>query len=89
MCLAVPGRVVSVEGSDPLLRQGKVEFGGIRKRVNLSLVPDAGVGDWVLVHVGVALNQLDEHEARRTLDYLREMGDLEELATDEPMEPPR
>ena len=87
MCLAVPGRVIEIEGSDPLLRHGKVEFGGIRKGVNLSLVPEVEVGDWVLVHVGVALNRLDPHEARRTLDYLREMGDLAEL-DDEPAEAP-
>jgi len=87
MCLAVPGRVVSVEESDPVLRHGKVQFGGIRKIVNLSLVPDVGVGDWVLVHVGVALHQVDEHEARRTLSYLRKMGDLAELEHDSPAEP--
>ena len=79
MCLAVPGRVVSIEGVDPLLRAGRVDFGGIVKEVNLSCVPDARVGDYVLVHVGLALSIVDEAEAREVFGYLKRMGDLAEL----------
>ena len=80
MCLAVPGRILSIEGDDPVLRAGKVDFAGIHKRVNLSCVPDARVGDYVLVHVGFALSTIDEVEAVKVFAYLREMGDLAELA---------
>lgn len=76
MCLAVPGRILSIEGDDPLLRAGRVDFAGVVKRVNLACVPVAKVGDHVLVHVGVAIGVVDEDEARRTLEYLKGMGDL-------------
>jgi hydrogenase expression/formation protein HypC len=79
MCLAVPGRLVSIEGDDPLLRAGRVDFAGIVKRVNLAYVPDAVVGDFVLVHVGFAISKVDEEEAARVLSYLSAMGDLAEL----------
>lgn len=79
MCLAVPGQLKSIEGSDPLLRSGSVEFGGITKRVNLACVPEARVGDYVLVHVGMAISKIDEEEARRVFEYLEQMGDLAEL----------
>jgi hydrogenase expression/formation protein HypC len=79
MCLAVPGRIVSLEGDDPLLRTGRVDFAGVVKVVNLAYVPEADVGDYVLVHVGFALNTIDEAEARQVFEYLREMGELAEL----------
>jgi len=79
MCLAVPGRIVSVEESDPLLRRGRVNFGGIVKEANLAYVPEARVGDYVIVHVGFALSVVDEEEAERVFDYLREMDELGEL----------
>jgi len=79
MCLAVPGRIVTIEGADPVLRTGKVDFAGISKNVNLSFVPEAQIGDFVLVHVGVAISTIDESEAGRVFEYLREMGDLAEL----------
>lgn len=79
MCLAVPGRILSIEGDDPILRAGRVDFAGIVKRVNLSYVPEAQVGDFVLVHVGFAISQVDEAEAAQVFSYLREMGDLAEL----------
>ena len=84
MCLAVPGKVVSIKGEDPLLRMGTVDFGGIRKDINLSFVPDAEVGDYVLVHVGFALNTIDEREADRVFQYLDEMAELGELEDGEP-----
>jgi hydrogenase expression/formation protein HypC len=79
MCLAVPGRILEIEGEDPLLRSGRVDFAGIIKRVNLSYVPDAKPGDFVLVHVGFAISTVDEEEAGKVFSYLKEMGDLEEL----------
>ena len=79
MCLAVPGRLLDVEGADPLLRSGDVSFGGTVRRVNLAYVPEAKVGDYVLVHVGFAINIIDEAEAEKVFEYLREMGDLDEL----------
>jgi hydrogenase expression/formation protein HypC len=79
MCLAVPGKVISIEGDDPILRAGKVNFGGVIKQVNLSYVPEAKVGDYVIVHVGFALSVVDEEEAMRVFEYLRSMDDLEEL----------
>ncbi|MCC7031298.1 MAG: HypC/HybG/HupF family hydrogenase formation chaperone [Acidobacteria bacterium] len=79
MCLAVPGKILEIDGDDPLLRSGRVDFAGIQKRVNLSYVPDARVGDYVLVHVGFAISTVDEAEAAQVLEYLRTMGDLSEL----------
>jgi hydrogenase expression/formation protein HypC len=79
MCLAVPGKILSVAGDEPLARAGKVSFGGIVKHVNLSFVPEAGVGDYVIVHVGCAISRLDEGEAQRVFEYLREMNELGEL----------
>jgi hydrogenase expression/formation protein HypC len=86
MCLAVPGKLVSIAGEDPLLRMGTVDFGGIKKDVNLSFVPEADVGDYVLVHVGFALNTIDEEEAIRVFQYLDDMGELGELEDGEPTE---
>ena len=72
MCLAVPGQVLSIEGDDPLLRQGRVAFAGIVKEANLAYVPEAKPGDYVLVHAGFAIAVIDEVEALRTLAYLAE-----------------
>ena len=80
MCLAIPGKILSIDSqSDASLRSAKVSFGGISKQVNLSMVPEAKKGDYVLVHVGVAISIVDEKEAALTLQYLRRMGELEEL----------
>lgn len=79
MCLAVPGRIVTLEGADPIRRTAKVDFAGITKTVNLGFVPEARIGDFVLVHVGVAISTIDADEARKVFEYLREMGDLAEL----------
>ena len=78
MSLAVPGRLISITGID-LECTGKVNFGGVTKEVNLAYVPEAQVGDYVIVHVGFALSRIDEDEARRVFDYLEEMGELGEL----------
>jgi hydrogenase expression/formation protein HypC len=70
MCLAVPGKIVSInENSDTLLRTAKVSFGGILKEVSLAYVPEAQIGEYVIVHVGFALSVLDEVEAQTTLKY--------------------
>ena len=79
MCLAVPGKLLEITGDDPDFRTGRVSFGGVVKNVSLALVPEAKVDDYVLVHVGVALNIVDEQEAAEVFDYLREMGELAEL----------
>ena len=79
MCLAVPGRVVEiVDGGDIAFRVGKVDFGGIRKEVNLAYTPEAEVGKYVLVHVGFAISVVDEAEAQRIFRYLEELGLLQE-----------
>ncbi len=79
MCLAVPGKITSISGEDPLNRTGKIDFGGIIKEANLAYVPEANVGDYVIVHVGFAISRLDEEEANKVFEYLREMEDLSEL----------
>ncbi|HEY3284784.1 MAG TPA: HypC/HybG/HupF family hydrogenase formation chaperone [Armatimonadota bacterium] len=84
MCLAVPGKITSITEGDPLTRSGKVSFGGILKDVNLAYVPEATVGDYVVVHVGFALSTLDEAEAQRVFQYLQEMDELGELVDSAP-----
>jgi len=79
MCLAIPGKITTVTGDDPLWRVGKVDFGGIQKDVNLACVPEANVGDYVIVHVGFALSKVDESEANEVFEYLRQMEGLSEL----------
>jgi hydrogenase expression/formation protein HypC len=79
MCLAVPGKIISIEGTDPIFRCGKVNFGGIQKQINLAYVPEAKVGDYVLVHVGFAISTIDEAEAQEVFEYLRQIEELSEL----------
>ena len=74
MCLAVPGQLLSVEGNDPLTRQGRVSFAGLVKQANLAYVPDVKIGDYVLVHAGFAIAVIDQAEALKTLEYLGELG---------------
>ncbi|MGD1081086.1 MAG: HypC/HybG/HupF family hydrogenase formation chaperone [Candidatus Sulfotelmatobacter sp.] len=79
MCLAVPGRVVEImDDGDIAFRRGRVDFGGIRKDVNLAYTPEAVVGKYVLVHVGFAISVIDEDEAQRIFKYLEEIGRLKE-----------
>ncbi len=80
MCLAIPGKILSVTDGDPLMRMGKVSFGGIVKEVNLAYVPEASVGDYVVVHVGFAISKLDESEAQQVFQYLEKMDELVELS---------
>jgi len=79
MCLAVPGTIVSIAEAQSLMRSARVDFGGIVKEVSLAYVPDAQVGDYVIVHVGFALSIVDEHEAARVFEYLRSMDELRQL----------
>lgn len=79
MCLAVPGKIISIEDRDSVFRSGKVNFGGTVKKINLAYVPEAEVGDFVLVHVGFAISTIDEAEAKQVFEYLREIGELAQL----------
>lgn len=79
MCLAVPGKLLSVTGGEDLDRTGKVSFGGVIKEVSLACLPEAKVGDYVIVHVGFALSVVDEVEAEAVFAYLQQMDELNEL----------
>ncbi len=83
MCLAIPGKIVEIERDvQPVM--AKVSFGGIQKRICLEWLPDAGVGDYVLVHVGFAISKMNEQEALETLKLLEEIeGAYKELEGDE------
>ena len=78
MCLAVPGKIISIDESNSELKMAKVNFGGVSKDVCIQWLDDVNIGDYVLVHVGFALNKVDEKDAEETLRILREMGDIEE-----------
>jgi len=76
MCLAVPGKIISIEGENSLEKKGKIDFSGIQKEVNLAYVSESKIGDYVIVHAGFAISQVDEEEAQKTLEYLSEIDDL-------------
>ena len=76
MCLAVPGKIETIAEAGPLMRVARVDFGGVVREVNLACVPEAAVGDYVLVHVGFALSVIDPAEAERIFGYLREIEAL-------------
>lgn len=85
MCLAIPGKVLSVTNDDPLMRAARVDFGGIVKEINLAYTPEVGLGDYVLVHVGFAITVIDEAEAARVFEHLERIGEIEaELASGPP-----
>jgi len=77
MCLALPGRVVELFGTDPLERTARVSFGGVSRKISLAFTPEAELGDFVLVHVGVAIAILDEEEAQSSLAAFAELEALE------------
>lgn len=78
MCLAVPGELVEIcDSGDELTRVGRVSFGGVLKEVSLAYTPEARIGDYVLVHVGFAIQTINEAEAKRTLELIRELRDTE------------
>lgn len=79
MCLSIPGKLIEISAElDETFRTGKVSFDGLLKEVNLTMVPEANVGDYVLVHVGAAIGVIDEDEAKKTFDLLKRMGELED-----------
>ncbi len=82
MCLAIPGKVEKITGDlDDTFRTGLVAFGEVRKDVNLFMVPEVQVNDYVLVHVGVAISIIDEEEAKKTFDLLEKLGETDELGS--------
>ena len=83
MCLGVPGQIEEITDPNRLTRTGKVRFGGVVKEVNLSLVEEAGVADYVIVHAGFGISVIDAEEAKRVFNYLKEIGELEEFAEEE------
>jgi hydrogenase expression/formation protein HypC len=78
MCLAVPGKIVSIEDSDPLFRSGKVDFAGIVKQVSLACVPEAKSGDYILVHAGFAISIIDEAQASEVFQFLQKMDEAQD-----------
>ena len=81
MCLGIPGKVAETYQQNDL-PMAKVEFGGIRKEICLSYVPEAVVGDYVIVHVGFAISRIDEKEAAEIFDYLKQIGEAEDSMED-------
>lgn len=80
MCLAIPGKIQSIETiHNGMVRMAKVSFGGIIKEASLEMLPAAEIGDYVLVHVGVAISKIDETEAAKSFEYLKEIGEIDEL----------
>ena len=71
MCLAVPGKVLSISGKDQLSKKGKIDFDGVQKEVSLAYVPHVKVGQYVMVHVGFALSIVDEAQAKEVFSYLK------------------
>ncbi|RDB06372.1 HypC/HybG/HupF family hydrogenase formation chaperone [Runella aurantiaca] len=89
MCLAIPGKIKSIEYQyDGLVRMAKIIFGGITKEASLEMVPQAKEGDYVLVHVGVAISIVDEEEAQKTFQYLAEIGELDDLVASSQLDMP-
>ena len=88
MCLSIPGKLIEITAElDETFRTGKVSFDGVVKEVSLTLVPEAKIGDYVLVHVGAAIGIIDEEEAKKTFELLQQLNELEELDTPEIEDP--
>jgi len=80
MCLSIPGKLIEITAElDEIFRVGRVSFDGIIKEVSLTLVPEAKIGDYVMVHVGAAISLIDEEEAKKTFDLLKQLGELHDL----------
>ncbi|RLD66981.1 MAG: HypC/HybG/HupF family hydrogenase formation chaperone [Bacteroidetes bacterium] len=88
MCLAIPGKIIKfTDALDDVFRLAKVDYGGIQKDVNMAMLPEAKIGDYVMVHVGVAISVVDEEEAAETMKFLRQMGEYDaELSAEEEKE---
>ncbi len=83
MCLSIPGKLIEITAElDETFRTGRVSFDGVVKEVSLTLVPEANVGDYVMVHVGAAIGVVDEEEAQKTFELLKQLGELNELDED-------
>ncbi len=83
MCLAIPGKIVAFHERNGV-RMGKIDYGGITRDACLEYIPDAVMGDYVMVHVGFAISKVDEEEAARTYKYLAELDQLAEIEMPEP-----
>ena len=82
MCLSIPGKLIEITAElDETFREGKVSFDGVVKKVSLTLVPEAKVNDYVMVHVGAAISVVDEEEAKKTFDILKQLDELQDLDT--------
>jgi len=80
MCLSIPGKLIAITKElDEIFRVGNVSFDGVIKEVSLTLVPEAKIGDYVMVHVGAAISLVDEEEAKKTFDLLKQLGELHDL----------
>ncbi len=80
MCLSIPGKLIEITAQlDETFRVGRVSFDGIIKEVSLTLVPEAEIGNYVMVHVGAAISVVDEEEAKKTFDLLKQLGELHDL----------
>lgn len=88
MCLGIPGKLVEIAGDQDGMAMGRVSFSGIIKEVCLACVPEAQPGDYVIVHAGFAISQVDEAEAERVFEYLREMDQLEALEGEDRLDTP-
>lgn len=78
MCLAIPGKIISISDDVPLFRSGRIDFSGVTKEVSLAYVPEADIDDYVIVHAGFAISKVDEQEAQASLQIFRELSDSEE-----------
>ncbi len=82
MCLSIPGKLIEITAElDETFREGRVSFDGVVKKVSLTLVPEAKVNDYVMVHVGAAISVVDEEEAKKTFDILKQLDELQDLDT--------
>lgn len=79
MCLAVPGKILSIDNSNPDIRMAKVQFGEAVRDISIQWLDDVKVGDYIMAHVGTALSKVDEKDAAFTLNALREMGEIDEI----------
>ena len=86
MCLGVPGQILEIREDPTGMNMARVSFGGIVKEVCLAYTPEVEVGDYVVVHVGFAISTIDETEAHKVFEFLKEMGELEELDVPQPSE---
>ena len=77
MCLAIPGKIVSIDESNNELKMAKVNFGGVMKDICIQWLADVQIGDYVLAHVGFALNKIDQKDAEETIEILKQMGDIQ------------